>query len=186
MDDQGAPAGRMPPARQGSHADTLRTYLVERYTDLRDRLARRLGSSDRADDALQDTYLRLHGTEIAGELRNPGAYLLRAAYNAALNRIRSENRLLGPGDIDALMHVADDAPSAQRVLEDRLDLDRLSAALRELPPRRRDILLAVRLDGASHREIAARFGISASLVEKELKKAQEHCARRVKRRRAGT
>jgi len=55
-----------------------------------------------------------------------------------------------------------------------------------LPPRPRAILLAARLDGLSRQQIAERFGISVSMVEKELKRAQEHCAARFGRNRKTT
>jgi RNA polymerase sigma-70 factor (ECF subfamily) len=156
--------------------------LVDRYGDLKRRLARRLGSADWAEEALQDTFLRLDGAEVAGEIRNPGAYLFRTAVNIALNRRRAEHRRLGADEVEALLHIADDAPDALRVIESRADLTRLKAAMAELPARQRAILLAARLEGLPRREIAARFGISVSMVEKELKKAQEHCVARFGRK----
>lgn len=164
-------------------ARSLRALLIDRYSDLKSRLARRLGSSDWAEEALQDTYLRLDGARAVGEIHNPGAYLLRAAFNTAINQRRAEKRRLSAGDVEDLLHVADDAPDAQRIVEGRSDIARLKAVMAELPPRTRGILLAARLDGLSRQEIADHFGISVSLVEKELKRAQEHCALRFKRSR---
>ncbi len=164
------------------HAAALRAFLLDRYGELRQRLARRLGSSDLADDALQDTFLRLNSTEIVGELHNPAAYLFQAAFNIAKNRFRSERRLLDVGDVEVLLHIADDAPDALRIIESRSDLMRLKHVMAELPQRQRDILLAARLELLSQRQIAERFGISVSMVEKELKKAQEHCVKRFRQR----
>jgi RNA polymerase sigma-70 factor (ECF subfamily) len=168
-----------PSLRQTS---TLRAFLIDQYGAIKRRLAHRLGSSDQAEDALQDTYLRLDGTEAVEEVRNPAAYLFRAALNIAANRNRDENRRLSATDIDSLLHIADDAPDALQIIEGRADLMRLKQAMAELPPRPRAILLAVRLEGLTRRQIAERFGISVSLVEKDLKKAQEHCAARFGRR----
>ncbi|MEW6438763.1 MAG: RNA polymerase sigma factor [Pseudomonadota bacterium] len=160
----------------------LRTFFVERYADLRQRLARRLGSTDWADDALQDTYLRLHGTEIIGEIRNPGAYIFRAAVNIALNQRRAETRRLDPVEIEKLLHIADEAPDALRIVESRASVTKLRRILEELPPRTRAILLAARLEGLPRRRIAERFGISVSMVEKELRMAQEYCVARFGRK----
>jgi RNA polymerase sigma-70 factor (ECF subfamily) len=165
------------------NASTLRALLIDRYSDLKRRLARRLGSSEWAEDALQDTYLRLDGTEAVGQIRNPGAYLFRAAFNIALNQKRAENRRLGAGDIEALLHLADDAPDALRIIESRSDVMKLKQVMAELPPRPREILCAARLDGLSRQQIAKRFGVSVSTVEKELKRAQEHCVARFGRSR---
>ena len=49
-------------------------------------------------------------------------------------------------------------------------------------PRRRDILLASRLEGISLRDIAGRHGISQRMVEIELKYALMHCGRRMGRK----
>jgi RNA polymerase sigma-70 factor (ECF subfamily) len=51
--------------------------------------------------------------------------------------------------------------------------------LRGLPPRRRAILLAARVDGLLNREIAEHFGISLRLVESELSAAMKYCLQRM-------
>lgn len=160
---------------QPSHT-TLREFLTEQYDELKLQLTRRLGSQAWAEEALHDTYLRLNGTEALGRVSNPGAYLFRAAIHNALNRRRAEVRRLSAVDIETLLHIADDAPGAQRIVEGRSDLALLSAAIAALPPRQRSILIAARLEGLSRQQIADQFGISVSTVEKELKRAQEHCA----------
>jgi RNA polymerase sigma-70 factor (ECF subfamily) len=177
------PGNNDAPGQGRENTSTLRALLIDRYGDLKHRLARRLGSSDWAEDALQDTYLRLDGTEVVGQVRNPGAYLFRAAFNIALNRRRAENPRLGARDIEALLHLADDAPDALRIIESRSDMMKLKRVMAELPPRPRAILFAARLDGLSMQQIAERFSVSVSTVEKELRRAQEHCATRFGRRR---
>jgi RNA polymerase sigma-70 factor, ECF subfamily len=159
----------------GMDHPTLRLLLSERYNELKLRLTRRLGSTDWAEEALHDTYLRLDGTEAVSEVANPIAYLFRAAFNTALNRHRAEKRRLSSVDIETLLHIADDAPGAERIVEGRSDFALLKESMAALPPRQRSILLAARLEGLARQEIAARFGISVSMVEKELKSAQERC-----------
>ena len=53
--------------------------------------------------------------------------------------------------------------------------------MEELPARRRNILLAARVEGLTQPEVARRFGISLRLVEGELQRAQEYCAIRLNR-----
>ncbi|MEX7329343.1 RNA polymerase sigma factor, partial [Pseudomonas aeruginosa] len=55
----------------------LRSFLADRYDDLKQRLSRRLGSAELAGDALQDTYVRLGRAEVAGAVQSPAAYLFR-------------------------------------------------------------------------------------------------------------
>ena len=147
--DVGAPAADGGAADQQTGLAKLETVLIARYGELRQHLTRRLGSQDWADEALQDTYLRLNKTEVAGDLQNPIAYLFRAALNVALNRNRAEKRRLKAAEIEALFHIADDVPDAQRIIEGRADLARLKQIMSKLPMRQRSILLAARLDGLS-------------------------------------
>jgi RNA polymerase sigma factor (sigma-70 family) len=157
----------------------LRRLLVDRYDDFRRRLSRRLASPDLASDALQDAWLRLARAEAVEAVRSPSDYLFGIALNAARDRLRAEARHLSAIEIDTLLNLADDAPGPVRITEARADLRALEAALAELPPRRRDILLAARLDGLPRQEIARRLGISLRLVEKELHLAQAYCLARL-------
>src|SRR5262249_49619340 len=67
----------------------------------------------------------------------------------------------------------------QRVAEARSEMERFQKALSELTPRRREILLASRLEGIMLREIAARMNVSQRLVEIEFSHALAHCALRL-------
>jgi RNA polymerase sigma-70 factor (ECF subfamily) len=62
------------------------------------------------------------------------------------------------------------------------EIQSLVKALYELPARRRKILIAARLEEAPHLEISQRFGISTRMVEKEIKAALGHCAKRLERK----
>ena len=161
----------------------MRTLLVNRYGDLRKTLSRRLGSDDWADEALQDTFLKIDRIQPDrpdqdGAIGNPMAYLLRAALNTALNQRRAEKRRLSDAEIDDILDVPDERPDSLRIVESRADVVRFKAILMGLPPRARQILIAARLDGLTRPEIAERLGISLSLVEKELRSAHEYCVKR--------
>lgn len=160
---------------------SLQDFLTLRYDDLKRRLARRLGSSELAGDALQDTWLRLHGKHAAGAVVSPGAYLFRMAFNVAIDRQRAESRRLSASEVESILEIADPAPGPAEVAQTRSDLDALVRAMEELPKRRREILLAARMEGLTQPEIARRFGISLRLVELELQRAQEYCAVRLNR-----
>jgi RNA polymerase sigma factor (sigma-70 family) len=159
----------------------LRSLLAARYDDLKARLSRRLGSSDLASDALQDTYVRLGGAEVSGPVRSPAAYLFRMAFNVAMDQKRVEKRRLARNEVYDLLNIADEAPGPARIAEARFEVEALERVIAELPPRRRVILLAARLQGMPQREIAKRLGVSLRLVEKELRRAQEYCAERLER-----
>ncbi len=159
----------------------LRNFLVTRYDELKGKLTRRLGNADLAGDALQDTWIRLNGKESdPGPVQSPAAYLLRMAFNVAVDQQRAQSRLLSYGEIESLVEAAEPAPGPAEIVEARSECDALTRVMETLPARRRQILLAVRLDGTPQKEIAERLGISLRLVERELQKAHEYCAAHLK------
>jgi RNA polymerase sigma factor (sigma-70 family) len=159
----------------------LRQLLVQGYDELKTRLTQRLGSSDLAGDAIQDTWLRLHLAETVGAVRSPTNYLFRIALNIARDRLSADRRLLTAVEIEKLLDLADEAPDGAHVAEMRSELRAVEGLIAELPARQREILVAARLDGMPRGEIARRLGISLSLVEKELKLAHEYCLARRRR-----
>src|SRR5262249_17511190 len=108
-------------------------------------------------------------------------YLLRIAFNIAVDRRRKASRLARQFEIKEVLDAPDDGPGAARVVEAREEMAALDRALEELTPRRRMILLASRLEGTPLRQLADQLGISQRMVEMELKFALEHCASRLNR-----
>lgn len=157
----------------------LRRLLIDRYEDFKTQLTHRLGSADIAGDAMQDAWLKLARTESVSAVRNPGNYLFRIVLNAAWDRLQGNERHLSAIEIESLLDLADEAPDPSRVAEARSELRALETVLAELPKRRRDILLAARIDELPRQEIARRLGISLRLVEKELHLAQVYCLARL-------
>ncbi|WP_198086654.1 RNA polymerase sigma factor [Variovorax sp. E3] len=153
----------------------LRSFLVQRYDQLKQRLALRLGNEELAEDALHDTWLKLQRSQpIAGPIATPQAYLLRMAVNLAIDVRRAQSQVLVSEDIEVLMNeLPDPAPGPAEVAEARSQLEALDGLLLRLPPRRREILLLVRLEGWSQRDVAKRLGIPVRTVEYELKAAQD-------------
>jgi RNA polymerase sigma-70 factor (ECF subfamily) len=72
-----------------------RDWLTEQFQELRPRLQavayRMLGSTSEADDAVQETWIRLNRSDTGGIL-NLEAWLVTAVGRVALNRLRSRNR----------------------------------------------------------------------------------------------
>jgi RNA polymerase sigma-70 factor (ECF subfamily) len=149
----------------------LRELLVERYADFKARLTRRLGSEELASESLHETWLRLHRQDNVGPVHNPPAYLQRIALNIAMDHLRAENRLARRSEIKAALEIADPAPGPAREAEGHFEVKALESAMKELPERARAILIASRLEGATHQVIAKRLGISRRTVLYELERA---------------
>jgi len=164
-----------------SGRDLLRRVFELGYDELRRRLIHRLGSAEFASDALHETWLQIERAAPVGPVHSPSNYLLRMAVNVALKRWGAEKRFVTLSDAKTAIGIADEAPDPERAILARSEIEVLARAIAELTPRRRDILLAARLDGAKLRDIAARLDISQRLVEIELKHALAHCALRLDR-----
>lgn len=157
----------------------LLRLFMSNYSTLKERLVRRLGSVEAADEALQEAYMRVERMERIGSVERPLPYLFRIALNIASDLRRSEKRRLARSEIELLLQLEQDELDPERTAGARSSVRTLVQALDELPPRPRAILVAARLEGLTHAEIAARFRISTRLVERELKQALDHCRHRL-------
>lgn len=155
----------------------LRRLLVEDYHDLRDRLARRYGSADFASELLHKAWLRFGATRdtaSAAAIRNPRAYLYRVAINLATDRNRSDKARATAAEVDALQRRAQDDLDPGRIAEAKMEVQALAIAINQMPPRRRAIFVAARLEELPYKEIAARHGITVRVVDRELSLALDH------------
>jgi RNA polymerase sigma-70 factor (ECF subfamily) len=112
-----------------------------------------LGSTEEAEDALQEVFLGLLRRPRQRPIEDLRAYLFRAARNQAMGVLRRRRRR------------EETAPEASWIDSERLayadrelavDVDR---ALRQLPPAQREVLLLKLGEGLTFREIAALLGV---------------------------
>ncbi|BBA34963.1 RNA polymerase, sigma-24 subunit, ECF subfamily [Methylocaldum marinum] len=147
--------------------------LVQDYdSEIRRVLTRRLGCVETVADILQETYRRLAQGELWRQAENPRALMYRIAFNLATDherRARTESRYLA--DDAELEDVAGTAPDPERIIESQERLDRLYRAVRNLPPRCRQVFILRKFEDLSQAEISERLEISRSSVEKHLRKA---------------
>ena len=155
--------------------ELLRNALVENYSELMRRLAQRLGSQDLAVEALHEIWLRLERPGSFSEVLNARAYLYRAALNAARNVKIAETRRLSPLEIDALLDFPDEAPDAEQIVDSRIELARLDAAIAKLPERTRLVLLEALLGNYSYDDLAQRHGVTVRTIHNDLRSAIAHC-----------
>ncbi|MGI9377600.1 MAG: RNA polymerase sigma factor [Tsuneonella suprasediminis] len=150
------------------------SVLISTYPELKRRLSGRLGSADRAQEALHDTYIRLHRVEITDEIRNPTSYLVTMALNIASNNARAESKHLSAAEIDRLIDISDESPDQQRVAEARSELAAVERALQELPSRRQAIFRRFWAGHATYKELALEYNLSERTIRHELLLASRH------------
>lgn len=139
--------------------------------------------SETAEDVVQEAYLRVAAALREHPVRTIQPFLYRTARNLAIDTVRG-SRIRGRivstvADGSVLDDVPSRLPSPERQTLDRQRVGRLEAALAELPPRRRQILVLARLHGWSYQRIAAHLGLSESAVQKNVRVALAHCLARL-------
>ncbi|WP_430438760.1 hypothetical protein [Methylosinus trichosporium] len=90
----------------------LRQMFVHRYGELCAQLARRLNSEELAREALHDTWLHLRQKQGSEGIHNPAGYLLRTAFNIAIDERRRAARSARWIEVDAFLDAADDLARA--------------------------------------------------------------------------
>jgi RNA polymerase sigma-70 factor (ECF subfamily) len=145
---------------------------------LRRHLLRQLGSADAAEDAVQETFLRMlryQAVDNPGERR---ALLFRVAASVVVDRRRHATSRRA-NDHCALddQELISDVPQPDRNLANHQTLVSLQRAILALPPRCREVFLLHRFEGLSYRDIARRFGTSERTVENQISHALAVCRR---------
>ena len=157
--------------------DTPPDALERLYTEHVDRVLRAAhrvcGNMTDAEDVLQTLFLRLARTADIDLSPNPGAYLHRAAVNAALDLIRSRAR---SRSVSIEAAPVEKITSGERRPDDR-QIDRelagaIRAAVSRLNPRAAELFALKYFEGYDNREIADLLGMSPMVVAVLLHRAR--------------
>jgi RNA polymerase sigma-70 factor (ECF subfamily) len=135
-----------------------------------------LGNPERAEDVVQDAYLKVSEAAAVFHVKQPVAYLFQMVRNLAIDhhrRISFELHLF-EGEDDGL-HVPSHIGMPEATVISREHLKLVAKAISELPERTRRAFELHRLEGQTHRAIAAELAISTSLVNILIHEAIDHC-----------
>lgn len=158
-------------SRQGSIAEVFASVRAQIS-----RVVSRVVRPADIEDIVQETFVRSYEAELARKIAHPRAFLLKTAWNLALNHVdRAERRC-----VDSL----EDLPGAESLSDGETVESRLESqermllfcrAVRELPLQCRRAFLLKKVYGMSQRDIAQYLGISESTVEKHVAKGILRC-----------
>ena len=154
----------------------LGAVFVTHQVQLRRAALKILGDAARAEDVVQDAYLKVTETEGVLNIKQPLAYLYQIVRNLAIDRHRRtafesglfENEEEG-------LHVPGLMGTPEATAISRQHLALVARALSELPERTRRVFELHRLDGHTHCAIASQLNISTSLVNILIHDAIDHC-----------
>jgi RNA polymerase sigma factor, sigma-70 family len=139
-----------------------------------------VGDRSQAEDVVQEAFLRFRGVASARLLEEPLSYLYRIVRNLAFDgrrRLTLEERHFKAGFEGVAEEIAEDKPSPEAEAIARDELQRVLAAMDELPERTRIALEMHRFGGLKMREIAEHLGISVSMAQILVMKGIRHCQR---------
>ncbi len=125
-----------------------------------------LPAGESAEDLVQDVFYRILKQDNLETLRNPRAFLMTAARNAAIDRLRKKRP--EPDQYQEL-----DLPEKSSMDEAQMVIA-IERAFGELPQRCRQVFVYSRLRGLDTNTIARAMGISPRMVQKHMSKAMAH------------
>jgi RNA polymerase sigma factor (sigma-70 family) len=143
-------------------------------------LARLMRSRDRAEDLLEETWLRLvaNAERLQPDTRL-GPWLFTVARNLYVSYCRSRmlEESYGADGIDLWPATCSTSPFEQTAVNEFTG--RVETALASLPPMYREVLLLVAIEGLEPSEAAVVCGVSAATMRQRLKRARDLLARRL-------
>lgn len=136
-------------------------------------------------DLRQEVYARIYEAAFRSKPLQIKAFLFRVARNLIIDRLRQQSvvSIEGVADFKEL-DVSTGEPSPEEQVTARQELRILNAAIDELPPRCRQIILLRKVQGLSQKEVAAQMKISEVTVEHQLAKGIQLLAEAMLGRRA--
>lgn len=155
---------------------SLIAVLVRHYDELVDSVRRRFGDRLAAREVVHDVCLQLLESPEKPGVRVPLALLHKITHDRAISRYRSERRQLAWIDEQAqLADIGCAAPGPERCHAAANELERLCAAIADLPPRCQQVFVMHKIHELPQQEVAAQLGISVKAVEKHLKLGMSKC-----------
>ncbi len=143
--------------------------LHERLTAF---VRRRVPSAFDADDVVQDVFVRAQvGLSRAGRVDDVEAWLFRIARSAVADWYRRRGKVL-PGDAPDTAALPADEPDEPDAAEGLVAC--MHPFVDALPPRYREAVTLVDLEGLKHAEAAERLGLSISGVKSRVQRGRAH------------
>jgi len=155
--------------------DRLTRSFLEAREDLL-RFLKRRSRRATAEDIVQSVWVKLRERGGSETWHEPRAVLFTTAANLGVDAYRREvaaEKAMAREVACAAIGTQSLDPEAQADAAGRLE--KLSAALEQLPPQCRDAFLLNRLEKLTHAQIATRLGISTKTVQRHIERALQAC-----------
>ncbi len=144
---------------------------------------RRLRHGSDAEDLVQEVFIRLARQQDLEVIEHLDGYVFQTAANVLRDRVRRLSVRAEPQVAEDFDPIDEAGFSPERVLIGRQAIERLIAALHELPETTRVVFTQYHLDSVPQVEIARRLNLSLSTVEKHMARANALLLKRLGRAR---
>ncbi len=177
----------------GQRRSALSEVFVRQQDFLKRFLTRFLSQPQDIEDVVQETYLRAYQAEQdklnheSKAIEHPKAFLFRIAKNIALTELTRKSHQITDfiEDLDSPA-VIERETSLESELEARQCLGLYCEAVAALPEKCRRVYLLRKVHGLTHKQIAARMGLTVSSTEKYLLQGVLACRAYVREREEGS
>lgn len=128
-----------------------------------------------AEDLTQEVFIKLTRLDESANIWQPEAFLFQVAANVLRDKLRRDTARCRNDHVSFDETMTDhEEPSEESVYEGMESLQRMLTALLQLTPKCRTVFVLHKYEGLAYSEIARRFGISVSAVEKHMIHAVKH------------
>jgi RNA polymerase sigma factor (sigma-70 family) len=142
--------------------------IVARYRRAILRYCSRVLTAERAEDAVQHTFVKAYDAMRSNEAElNLRPWLYRIAHNTSLNVLRDRGL-----QHEQLTEQMDGVERPDQAMERRQGIRDVLAAVQALPERQRDAIVLRELEGRSYEEIAGALGVTGGAVRQLLNRAR--------------
>lgn len=143
--------------------DDLDRLFARHYGRLYTFCYRLTGTRERAEDAVQDVFLRIlayRHTFKSGN--NFSSWSMKIAQNASLKNLKSEGRYV---PMPAQLEVVAQGPDLVELLESDQQTELLTRALARLPPPTRELIVMARFAESNYADIARHYGATEGTIK---------------------
>jgi RNA polymerase sigma-70 factor (ECF subfamily) len=167
-----------PGRRKRSAPDEFDELFNSRYDALVRSLAAGFGSRARAEEAVQEAFVRAYTRwRRVRHLEDPTGWVRRVAINLLVDETRRDGR-----EERAMNRLAELEPSVETLAPDHGERDELFSALETLPQQQRLAVTLFYLDDLSVRDVAAAMSISEGAVKYHLHEGRSRLRSRYEQR----
>ena len=148
-------------------------------------LARSRVPHDQIDDFVQEAYCKFAGLASVDHIERPDAYFFQVVRSLVTQKIR-QSRIVSIEtftEIDTLPILSEE-PSPERIVAARRELAEVLRLIGALPARCRQVIQLRKVEGLPQKEIAAKLGITETMVENDVVKGMRLISNSLRRSRA--